>query len=136
MPRSKYVYTKRLTVKITKHMLADLSNVATKSGEPMSAIVRQAIRNYLDGTDLTLGTRRTFDRRFQKAMAEMEQNLNRKLEEGLKQIGQSVSQTLTVDRDRVEGRERRTVEESLASFRVRIAQMLDEREEKKGWMRR
>ena len=75
MPRSKNVYTERLTVKITRQMQADLHNVAAKSGEPLSAIVRQAVRNYLDGTDLTLGTRRTFDRRFQKRMADMEKNL-------------------------------------------------------------
>jgi hypothetical protein len=56
-------------------MLADLTNVATKSGEPISAIVRQAIRNYLDGTDLTLGTRRTCYRRFEKRIAEMEASL-------------------------------------------------------------
>jgi hypothetical protein len=103
----------------------------------MSAVVRQAIRNYLDGTDLTLGTRRAFDRRFQKRMTDMEEKLDRKLEAGLQQIGQSVSQTLKENRDRLEVQVRRTVEGSLASFRVRIAQMLDEREEKKkGWMRR
>jgi len=60
-------------------MLADLRNVAEKSRQPLSAIVRQAIRNYLDSTDLTLGTRRTFDRRFQKRMDDLERRLEQYL---------------------------------------------------------
>jgi hypothetical protein len=69
------VYDERITIKVTGKMLADLENVTRKNGQTLSAVVRQAIRNYLDGTDLTLGTRRTFDRRFQKRMDEFEQNL-------------------------------------------------------------
>jgi predicted transcriptional regulator len=137
MPRSENVYTERLTVKITRHMLADLSNVATKGGDSVSAVVRQAIRNYLDGTDLTLGTRRTFDRRFQKRMAEMEKNLDQKLERGLEQIAQRVSQSLEQDREQTEYRVRRTVDQALSSFTLRFRQMLDERDEqKKGRGRR
>ena len=79
MPRTEDVYTERLTVKITRHMLADLNNVATKSGDSVSAVVRQAIRNYLDATDLTLGTRRTFDRRFQKRMEALERKVEQYL---------------------------------------------------------
>ena len=60
-------------------MLADLRNVAEKSGQPLSAVVRQAIRNYLDATDLTLGTRRTFDRRFQKRMEALERKVEQYL---------------------------------------------------------
>jgi hypothetical protein len=137
MPRTENVYTERLTVKITSHMLADLINVATKSGEPVSAVVRQAIRNYLDGTDLTLGTRRTFDRRFQKRMADMEKNLDQKLDQGLAQIAQGVSQSLEQDRKQTEYRVRRTVDGALSSFLQRYSQMLDEREaQKKGRGRR
>jgi hypothetical protein len=79
MPRTENVFTERVTVKVTRHMLADLNNVAVKSGQPVSAIVRQAIRNYLDGTDLTLGTRRTFDRRFQKRLEALEGMMERYL---------------------------------------------------------
>jgi phytoene dehydrogenase-like protein len=61
-------------------MLADLQNVATKSGKPLAEIVRQAIRNALDDTDLTLGTRRTFDRRFQKRLDDMESKLEEMME--------------------------------------------------------
>ena len=81
MPRDKSekVYTKRLYVWVTPHMMADLQNVAEKSRQPVSAIVRQAIRNYLDGTDLTLGTRRTFDRRFQRRMEALERKVEQYL---------------------------------------------------------
>ena len=81
MPRGKpeKVYTKRLYVWITPHMMADLQNVAEKSRQPVSGIVRQAIRNYLDGTDLTLGTRRTFDRRFQRRMEALERKVEQYL---------------------------------------------------------
>jgi len=133
MPRTKSVYTERLTVKITRHMLADLNNVATKGGDSVSAAVRQAIRNYLDGTDLTLGTRRTFDRRFQRCMADMEKNLDQKLEQGLEQIANRVSHSLEKDREKMEYRVRRTAEEALSSFLRRFNQTLDEREaQKKG----
>ena len=73
------VYTKRLYVWVTPHMLADLQNVSEKSKQPIAAIVRQAIRNYLDDTDLTLGTRRTFDRRFQRRMEALERMMERYL---------------------------------------------------------
>ena len=81
MPRDKpqKVYTKRLYVWVTPHMMADLQNVAEKSRQPISGIVRQAIRNYLDGTDLTLGTRRTFDRRFQRRMEALERKVEQYL---------------------------------------------------------
>ena len=137
MPRTKNVYTERLTVKITRHMLADLNNVAVKGGDSVSAVVRQAIRNFLDGTDLTLGTRRTFDKRFQQSMAEMEKNLDRKLEQGLDKIAQGVSQSLAQDREKTEYRVRRTVDEALSSFLNRFGQMLEERDApKKGRERR
>jgi hypothetical protein len=137
MPRTENVYSERLTVKITRHMLADLNNVAAKGGDPVSAVVRQAVRNYLDGTDLTLGTRRTFDRRFQRRMAEMEKDLDQKLEQGLEQIAQRVSQSLEQDREKMEYRVRRTVDQALSSFMLRLRQMLDERDaQKKGGRRR
>jgi Arc/MetJ-type ribon-helix-helix transcriptional regulator len=136
MPRTETVYTERLTVKVTRHMLADLNNVAAKGGDSVSAVVRQALRNFLDDTDLTLGTRRTFDKRFQKEMAEMEKNLDRKLEQGLELIAQRVSQSLEQDREKMEYRVRRTVDEALSNFTHRFRQMLDEREAQKKGRRR
>ena len=66
-------FDERVTVRLTEAMLADLQVIATKTKLPIPAIIRTAIRNYLDGTDLTLGTRRTFDRRFQRRMDELEE---------------------------------------------------------------
>ena len=77
--KAEKVYTKRLHVLVTPHMLADLQNVSEKSRQPIAAIVRQAVRNYLDDTDLTLGTRRTFDRRFQRRMEALEKKMERYL---------------------------------------------------------
>lgn len=79
MPRDEGVYTEQLHLCVTGPMMADLRNVADKSGQPLSAVVRQAIRNYLDATDLTLGTRRTFDRRFQKRMEALERKVEQYL---------------------------------------------------------
>jgi len=75
MPRVNRNFKEKITVQVTPHMLADLDNVAAKSGQSRAAIVRQAIRNALDDTDLTLGTKRRFDRRFQKRFDEMEEHL-------------------------------------------------------------
>jgi BMFP domain-containing protein YqiC len=136
MPRTENVYTERLTVKITRHMLADLNNVATKAGDSVSAVVRQAIRNYLDGTDLTLGTRRTFDRRFQRQMADMEKRLDQKLEQGLQQIADHVGNSLERDRQRIEYRVRRTVDDALSSLALRFTQILDDHEAQKKRGRR
>ena len=137
MPRTKNVYTERLTVKITRHMLADLNNVAAKGGDSVSAVVRQAIRNFLDGTDLTLGTRRTFDKRFQQRMASMEKNVDQKLEQGLALIAQQVSESLEKDRKQTVYLVRRTVDEALSGFLHGYSQMLDQREaQKKGRGRR
>ena len=69
---TKRKYTVRVPLRMTEAMHADLQLVSTKAKLPVAAIIRQAIRNYLDGTDLTLGTRRTFDRRFQRRMGELE----------------------------------------------------------------
>ena len=65
-------FDEKVTIRMTKAMLADLQTVAAKAKTTMPGIIRQAIRNYLDDTDLTLGTRRTFDRRFQRRMGELE----------------------------------------------------------------
>ena len=83
MPRDSKCLTEKITIQITTPMLADLQNVATKSGKPIAEIVRQAIRNALDETDLTLGTRRTFDRRFQQRLDDMEKNLEHMMEQFL-----------------------------------------------------
>ncbi len=77
--KSEKVYTKRLYIWITPHMMADLQNVAEKSRQPLASIARQAIRNYLDDTDLTLGTRRSFDRRFQRRMDALERKVEQYL---------------------------------------------------------
>ena len=83
MPRDNKCLTEKITIQITMPMLADLQNVATKSGKPIAEIVRQAIRNALDETDLTLGTRRTFDRRFQQRLDDMEKRLEEMMEQFL-----------------------------------------------------
>ena len=83
MPRDSKCLTEKITIQITMPMLADLQNVATKSGKPIAEIVRQAIRNALDETDLTLGTRRAFDRRFQQRLDDMEKRLEEMMEEFL-----------------------------------------------------
>ncbi len=131
MPRTENTYTERLTVKITRHMLADLTNVATKSGKPISAIVRQAIRNYLDGTDLTLGTRRTFDRRFEKRIAEMEASLKQGLVQSVEQAGQSLRQGMAQDISRLQTLARRDVEQILTLLPGRVVQALREAEQAK-----
>ena len=131
MPRTQSTYTERLTVKITRHMLADLTNVATKSGEPISAIVRQAIRNYLDGTDLTLGTRRTFDRRCEKRIAEMEASLKEGLVQSVEQAGQSLRQGMAQDTSRLQTLARRDVEQLLDLLPGRVVQALREAEQAK-----
>ena len=66
-------FDEKVTIRMTKAMLADLQTVAAKAKTTMPGIIRQAIRNYLDDTDLTLGTRRTFDRRFQRRMDMLEE---------------------------------------------------------------
>jgi len=126
MPRTKTVYTERLTVKITAHMLADLNNVSAKSGESISAIVRQAIRNYLDGTDLTLGTRRTFDRRVQKMMADMEKNLRLSQEQGLQQMEQTLKASLDKLLGSVEYRMCKAAETTLTGIGVRVGLLVQE----------
>ena len=83
MPRDSKCLTEKITIQVTMPMLADLQNIATKSGKPIAEIVRQAIRNALDETDLTLGTRRTFDRRFQQRLDDMEKRLEEMMEQFL-----------------------------------------------------
>jgi metal-responsive CopG/Arc/MetJ family transcriptional regulator len=79
MPRSSRNYKAKITIQLTPHMLADLDNIAAKSGQPRAEIVRQAIRNALDDTDLTLGTKRRFDNRFQARFDEMEKHMEQTL---------------------------------------------------------
>ena len=136
MPRTKSVYTERLTVKVTRHMLVDLHNVASKSGEPTSAIVRQAIRNYLDGTDLTLGTRRTFDRRFQKRMSDMEQKLKRNLDQGLETIEANLKQDMQQDWRQVERLMQSKLDQALTRIALQVKKAITEHDEqKRGWLR-
>jgi metal-responsive CopG/Arc/MetJ family transcriptional regulator len=79
MPRKSRKYKAKITVQLTPHMLADLDNIAAKSGQPRAEVVRQALRNALDNTDLTLGTKRRFDNRFQERFDEMEKHLEETL---------------------------------------------------------
>ena len=79
MPRTSRNYKAKITVQVTPHMLADLDNVAAKSGQPRAELVRQAIRNALDDTDLTLGTKRRFDKRFETRFDDMEKHLEETL---------------------------------------------------------
>ena len=104
MPRTNRNLTEKITIQITRPMLADLQNVATKSGKPLAEIIRQAIRNALDDTDLTLGTKRRFDRRLQKRIDEMEQNLKQSLELGLGQAEEQLAQGLQEELDKLEYR--------------------------------
>jgi DNA anti-recombination protein RmuC len=132
MPRTNRNLTEKITIQITRPMLADLQNVAAKSGKPLAEIVRQAIRNALDGTDLTLGTKRRFDRRFQKRINEMEQNLIRSLEQGLEQMEEKLAHNLQEDLDKLEYRVNRDFDLSLSKFSKQVTQFIGELAEKKS----
>ena len=93
MPRDDKCLTEKITIQVTMPMLADLQNVATKSGKPIAEIVRQAIRNALDETDLTLGTRRTFDRRFQQRLDDMEKRQEEMMEQFLQRRSKDSAMT-------------------------------------------
>jgi len=112
MPRTNRNFKEKITVQVTPHMLADLDNVAAKSGRSRAEIVRQAIRNALDDTDLTLGTKRRFDRRFQKRFEEMEEHL----EQTLTSFLQSTRDVFLQD----------VVKESLAEIRGQMARTQSE----------
>jgi predicted DNA-binding protein len=122
MPETESVYDERLTVKITSAMAADLRNVSTKSGETMSAIVRQAIRNYLDGTDLTLGTRRTFDRRVQHMFLNMEKNLKQNQEQGFQRLEQRLKESVDKELGTIEYRARKAVDAALSDLTFKVSQ--------------
>ena len=132
MPRTNKNLTEKITIQITRPMLADLQNVAAKSGKPLAEIVRQAIRNALDGTDLTLGTKRRFDRRFQKRIDEMEQNLAQSLEQGLEQVEEKLAEGLQGDLDRLEYRVNRDFDLSLSKFSRQVTEFMGELAEKKS----
>ena len=84
--------------------------------KPLAEIVRQAIRNALDDTDLTLGTKRTFDRRLQKRVAEMEQNLKQSLEQGLHRVEVKLAESLQGELDKLEYRVNQDFDRSLSKF--------------------
>jgi flagellar biosynthesis/type III secretory pathway protein FliH len=113
-------------------MLANLQNVATKSGKPLAEIVRQAIRNALDDTDLTLGTKRRFDRRLQKRIDEMEQNLKQGLEQGLQQAEEKLAQSLHEELDKLEYRVYRDFDGSMSKFTKQVTEFIAELAEKKS----
>jgi DNA anti-recombination protein RmuC len=132
MPRTNRNLTEKITIQITRPMLADLQNVAAKSSKPLAEIIRQAIRNALDDTDLTLGTKRRFDRRLQKRIDEMEQNLKQSLELGLGQAEEQLAQGLQEELDKLEYRVNRDFELSLSKFSRQVTQFIGELAEKKS----
>jgi DNA anti-recombination protein RmuC len=132
MPRTNRNMTEKITVQITRPMLADLQNVATKSGKPLAEIVRQAIRNALDDTDLTLGTKRRFDRRLQTRVDEMEQNLKQSLEQGLEQAEQQMAKTLQEELTKLEYRVNQDFDRSLSKFTKQVAQFIGQLTEQKS----
>ena len=132
MPRTNRNMTEKITIQITRPMLADLQNVAAKSSKPLAEIIRQAIRNALDDTDLTLGTKRRFDRRLQKRIDEMEQNLKQSLELGLEQAEEKLAQSLQEELDKLEYRVNRDFELSLSKFSRQVTEFMGELAEKKS----
>ena len=132
MPRTNRNMTEKITIQITRPMLADLQNVATKSGKPLAEIVRQAIRNALDDTDLTLGTKRRFDRRLQTRIDEMEQNLKQSLEQGLEQAEQQMAKRLQEELTKLEYRVNQDFDRSLSKFTKQVTQFIGKLTEQKS----
>jgi len=124
--------TEKITIQITRPMLADLQNVATKSGKPLAEIVRQAIRNALDDTDLTLGTKRRFDRRLQTRIHEMEQKLAQSLEQGLEQTEQRLARSLHEELAKLEYRVNQDFDRSLSKFTKQVTQFIGQLTEQKS----
>jgi DNA anti-recombination protein RmuC len=131
MPRTNRNLTEKITIQITRPMLADLQNVATKSGKPLAEIVRQAVRNALDDTDLTLGTKRRFDRRLQKRVDEMEQNLRQSLEQGLQQAEEKLAASLQEEMDKLEYRVNQDFDRNVSKFTKQVTDFMAELAEKK-----
>jgi DNA anti-recombination protein RmuC len=125
MPRTNRNLREKITIQITRPMLADLQNVATKSGKPLAEIVRQAIRNALDDTDLTLGTKRRFDRRLQKRIDEMEQNLKQSLEQGLEQAEEKLAASLQEELDKLEYRVNQDFDRNVSKFTKQVTEFMD-----------
>ena len=132
MPRTNRNLTEKITIQITRPMLADLQNVATKSGKPLAEIVRQAIRNALDDTDLTLGTKRRFDRRLQTRIDEMEQKLAQSLEQGLEQTEQKLARSLREELAKLEYRVNQDFDRSLSKFTKQVTQFIGQLTEQKS----
>ena len=132
MPRTNRNLTEKITIQISRPMLADLQNVATKSGKPLAEIVRQAIRNALDDTDLTLGTKRRFDRRLQTRIDEMEQKLAQSLEQGLEQTEQKLARSLHEELAKLEYRVNQDFDRSLSKFTKQVAQFIGQLTEQKS----
>jgi hypothetical protein len=112
-------------------MLAYLQNVAAKSGKPLAEIVRQVIRNALDDTDLTLGTKRRFDRRLQKRVDEMEQNLKHSLEQGLEQAEKELAESLQEEFDKLEYRVNQDFDRNVSKFTKQVIEFMAELAEEK-----
>ena len=132
MPRTNRNFKEKITVQVTPHMLADLDNVAAKSGRSRAEIVRQAIRNALDDTDLTLGTKRRFDRRLQTRIDEMEQKLAQSLEQGLEQTEQKLARSLREELAKLEYRVNQDFDRSLSKFTKQVTQFIGQLTEQKS----
>jgi DNA anti-recombination protein RmuC len=124
MSRTNRNMTEKITIQTTKPMLADLHNVAAKSGKPLAEIVRQAIRNALDDTDLTMGTKRRFDRRLQTRIDEMEQNLVQSLEQGLEQAEQKLARSLHEELAKLEYRVNQDFDRNVSRYTKQMTELI------------
>lgn len=94
--------------------------------------MRQAIRNALDDTDLTLGTKRRFDRRLQKRVDEMEQNLKQCLEQGLEQVEEKLAKNLEGELGKLEYRVNQDFDRNVSRFTKQITEFIAQVAEQKS----
>ena len=90
MPRTTRQYEEKLTLQISRDMRVDLETIARKSNLSLAEVARRALRNAIDGTDLTLGTRKAFDRRFRDRLDGLEQKLGSIFQDRLDEVEQIV----------------------------------------------
>jgi hypothetical protein len=90
MPKTTRQYEATLNVQISRDMRVDLETIARKSNLSLAEVARRALRNAIDGTDLTLGTRKAFDRRFRDRLDGLEQKLGSIFQDRLDEVEQIV----------------------------------------------
>ena len=90
MPKTTRQYEATLNVQISRDMRLDLETIARKSNLSLAEVARRALRNAIDGTDLTLGTRKVFDRRFRDRLDGLEQKLGSIFQDRLDEVEQIV----------------------------------------------